>query len=133
MKNRALFAFAVGVIVFIAGMGITEIQGRRDELNVILTYDADSRYVVVSAKRLSKEHEAISYEFRGPELLTLIDKNSSEESDELIFEVSEEGSTEMIFYSINPATLNDTYSHAYRCEISVSADVIDLDKRLWRR
>ena len=133
MKLRVLIAFAVGVILFIAGIGIAKIRSQRDEFKVTLTYDADSQYVVVSAKRLSKEHEAISYEFRGPDLLTLIDKNSSEESDELIFEVSEEGSTEMIFYSINPATLNDTYSHAYRCEISVSADVIDLDKRLWRR
>ena len=133
MKLRVLIAFAVGVILFIAGIGIAKIRSQRDEFKVTLTYDADSQHVVVLAKRLSKEHEAIAYEFRGPELLTLVDKNSSEESDELIFEVSEEGSTEMIFYSINPATLNDTYSHAYRCEISVSADVIDLDKRLWRR
>ena len=109
------------------------INRKPEKWSVTLTYQETSQYVVASAERPSKKHGAVSYEFRGPALLELVDTNSSGISDELIFKVVGEGETEMIFYSIDPAAPNDTYAHAYSCKISVSADVLDLDKRLWRR
>lgn len=125
--------FALLGCILLAVLLCALINRKPDKWSVTLTYQETSQYVVASAERPSKKHGAVSYEFRGPALLELVDTNSSGTSDELIFKVVGEGETEMVFYSIDPAAPNDTYAHAYRCKISVSADVLDLDKRLWRR
>lgn len=125
--------FALLGCIFLVVLLCALINRKAEKWSVTLTYQETSQYVVASAERPSKKHGAVSYEFRGPALLELVDTNSSGISDELIFKVVGEGETEMIFYSIDPAAPNDTYAHAYSCKISVSADVLDLDNRLWRR
>lgn len=131
MFRKSLFALLGGILfaVFLC----TLVGSKSDKWSVTLTYEETSKHVVASAERPSKKHGAVSYEFRGPALLELVDTNASGIFDELIFEVTGEGETELVFYSIDPAAPNDTYAHAHRCKISVSADVLDLDNRLWRR
>lgn len=128
-KRRVVLFGSILLVILLCALA----GHKPDKFSVALTYQETTQYVVASAERPSKKHGAVSYEFRGPALLELVDTNSSGNSDELIFEVVGEGETEMVFYSIDPAAPNDTYAHAYSCKISVSADVLDLDNRLWRR
>ena len=43
MKNRLLITIAIGVIVFIVGMGIANTQGQPDELEYAIYYLASVR------------------------------------------------------------------------------------------
>ncbi len=131
-KKRRLAVLGILFSILIIS-GLYSINSRQAELKVKLTYAEETQYITASAERLSSEHQKLTYEFRGPELLTLIETQFSNGMDVLVFEVAGEGITEMVFYSIALSAPDDTYAYADRCKISITEDTLDLDNRLWRR
>lgn len=57
----------------------------------------------------------------------------SEPLDVLTFDIVEDGMSEIVFYSIDSNNPDNIYGHAYKCDISITSDVVDVGGRLWRR
>ena len=51
-----------------------------------MSYKEELQHVVVSALRVSPEYEPLDYEFRGPELLSLVDADYIDGVDVLTFD-----------------------------------------------
>lgn len=104
-----------------------------NKYHIEMSYKEELQHVVVSALRVSPEYEPLDYEFRGPELLSLVDADYIDGVDVLTFDIVEDGMSEIVFYSIDSNNPDNIYGHAYKCDISITSDVVDVGGRLWRR
>lgn len=123
-----LCALLLAVTVYIFTRNVDQ-----DKYSVELSYKEELQQVVVSAVRKSPEYEPMNYEFRGPELLRLIGVAYSDGVDVMTFEIAADGITEMVFYSVDSNDADNIYGHAYKCEISITGDYVDVGGRLWHR
>ena len=108
-------------------------SANQDKYPVEMLYKEELQQIVVSAVRMSPEYGPMNYEFRGPELLCLVDVAYNDGVDVLTFEIAADGMTEMVFYSIDSNNPDNIYSCAYKSDISITSDVVDVGGRLWRR
>lgn len=67
-----------------------------------MSYKEELQHVVVSALRVSPEYEPLDYEFRGPELLSLVDADYIDGVDVLTFDIVEDGMSEIVFTQLIP-------------------------------
>ena len=90
-----LFAILLALLCFFTR------SSNQDKYHIEMSYKEELQHVVVSALRVSPEYEPLDYEFRGPELLSLVDADYIDGVDVLTFDIVEDGMSEIVFYSID--------------------------------
>lgn len=121
------------LLLAIAGCMFARNVNQKNKYHIEILYKEELQQVVVSALRVSPEYEPLDYEFRGPELLSLAEVDYNDGVDVLVFDIVADGMSEMVFYSVDSNDPDNIYSHAYKCDVSITSDVIDVGGRLWHR